>query len=206
MRYQEFPDVTKNLLILNIVVFIATSLNPNLLNSLALYDFGSENFRPYQLITHLFTHANIGHLFFNMLSLYMFGRGLENVLGPKRFAILYFAAGLGAVLLNVILDYIIIQGAGTNAMVNFGASLGASGAVYGVMVAFGVLFPNTEFLLYFAIPVKAKIFIPILILIEIYMEFNRTPGDNVGHAAHLGGALIGFVLIKIWQKNRTNFF
>jgi membrane associated rhomboid family serine protease len=137
----------------------------------------------------------------------MFGRVLENVLGPKRFAILYFATGLGAVLLNVLLDFLQLQGIiDFNTALNSGPSIGASGAVFGIMVAFAMLFPNTELLIYFIVPLKAKVFIPLLILAEIYMEINRSPGDNIGHAAHLGGALIGFIIIKIWSKDRTRFY
>lgn len=207
LRYEKLPDVTKNLIILNAVVFLATSLNGGLLPILGLYSIFDERFHPYQLVTHLFTHANLMHIFFNMFTLYMFGRVLENVLGPKRFAMLYFATGLGAVLLNVFLDFLQLQGIiNFNTDVNFSFSIGASGAVYGIMVAFAMLFPNTELLIYFIVPLKAKVFIPLLILAEIYMEVSRSPGDNVGHAAHLGGALIGFIVIKIWSKDRTRFY
>ena len=207
LRYEKLPDVTKNLIILNAVVFLATSLNGGLLPILGLYSIFDERFNPYQLVTHLFTHANLMHIFFNMFTLYMFGRVLENVLGPKRFAILYFATGLGAVLLNVLLDFPQLQGIiNFNTDVNISFSIGASGAVYGIMVAFAMLFPNTELLIYFIVPLKAKVFIPLLILAEIYMEVSRSPGDNVGHAAHLGGALIGFIVIKIWSKDRTRFY
>lgn len=207
LRYEKLPDVTKNLIILNAVVFLATSLNGGLLPILGLYSIFDERFNPYQLVTHLFTHANLMHIFFNMFTLYMFGRVLENVLGPKRFAILYFATGLGAVLLNVLLDFLQLQGIiNFNTDVNISFSIGASGAVYGIMVAFAMLFPNTELLIYFIVPLKAKVFIPLLILAEIYMEVSRSPGDNVGHAAHLGGALIGFIVIKIWSKDRTRFY
>lgn len=207
LRYEKLPDVTKNLIILNAVVFLATSLNGGLLPILGLYSIFDERFHPYQLVTHLFTHANLMHIFFNMFTLYMFGRVLENVLGPKRFAILYFATGLGAVLLNVLLDFLQLQGIiNFNTDVNISFSIGASGAVYGIMVAFAMLFPNTELLIYFIVPLKAKVFIPLLILAEIYMEVSRSPGDNVGHAAHLGGAFIGFIVIKIWSKDRTRFY
>lgn len=207
LRYEKLPDVTKNLIILNAVVFLATSLNGGLLPILGLYSIFDERFNPYQLVTHLFTHANLMHIFFNMFTLYMFGRVLENVLGPKRFAMLYFATGLGAVLLNVLLDFLQLQGIiNFNTDVNISFSIGASGAVYGIMVAFAMLFPNTELLIYFIVPLKAKVFIPLLILAEIYMEVSRSPGDNVGHAAHLGGALIGFIVIKIWSKDRTRFY
>lgn len=207
LRYEKLPDVTKNLIILNAVVFLATSLNGGLKSILGLYSIFDERFHPYQLVTHLFTHANLMHIFFNMFTLYMFGRVLENVLGPKRFAMLYFATGLGAVLLNVLLDFLQLQGIiNFNTDVNISFSIGASGAVYGIMVAFAMLFPNTELLIYFIVPLKAKVFIPLLILAEIYMEVSRSPGDNVGHAAHLGGALIGFIVIKIWSKDRTRFY
>ena len=207
LRYEKLPDVTKNLIILNAVVFLATSLNGGLLPILGLYSIFDERFHPYQLVTHLFTHDNFIHIFFNMFTLYMFGRVLENVLGPKRFAILYFATGLGAVLLNVFLDFLQLQGIiNFNTDVNISFSIGASGAVYGIMVAFAMLFPNTELLIYFIVPLKAKVFMPLLILVEIYMEVSRSPGDNVGHAAHLGGALIGFIVIKIWSKDRTRFY
>ena len=186
LRYEKLPDVTKNLIILNAVVFLATSLNGGLLPILGLYSIFDERFNPYQLVTHLFTHANLMHIFFNMFT---------------------FATGLGAVLLNVLLDFLQLQGIiNFNTDVNISFSIGASGAVYGIMVAFAMLFPNTELLIYFIVPLKAKVFIPLLILAEIYMEVSRSPGDNVGHAAHLGGALIGFIVIKIWSKDRTRFY
>ena len=105
------------------------------------------------------------------------------------------------------MDFLQLQGIiNFNTDVNISFSIGASGAVYGIMVAFAMLFPNTELLIYFIVPLKAKVFIPLLILAEIYMEVSRSPGDNVGHAAHLGGALIGFIVIKIWSKDRTRFY
>ncbi len=227
-RFNFLPPVIKNLLIINGLVFLATITFPGIVEKLALYYPTAPEFRPYQIVTHLFTHASFGHVFFNMFALWMFGAVLENVWGPKRFLIYYFVTGLGAALLytgvhalqlhqitgsfapDIIKDGYFIgnfseRNIGTLRAI-FSPTIGASGAVYGVLLAFGMLFPNTLIYIYFLLPLKAKYLVIILTAIELYMGFINKPNDNVAHFAHLGGMLVGFVLIKYWQKSKTHFY
>lgn len=220
-RFNYLPPAIKNLLILNGLVFLATVAFPDLIYKLGLYYPASPNFQPYQIVTHLFTHGDFGHVFFNMFALWMFGSVLENVWGPKRFLIFYFVTGLGAAALHMGVNaYQIYEIAGTvNPMsMSFsefeakkifsfmGPTVGASGSVYGILIAFGMLFPNTLLYIYFLLPVKAKYVVIILIAIELYLGFINSPTDNVAHFAHLGGALFGFLLIKYWGKNKRRFY
>lgn len=230
----------------------------------ALHYWGSDLFKPYQFITHLFMHdpGNFFHLFFNMFTLWMFGATLENIWGPKRFLIFYIVCGLGAALCHMgVLTYenlsltrdanaffqdpnfsnfalldkrydlsspgfsveglkaALAQPNNQSAIelakiyvhdfVNQyrnGATLGASGAVYGILFAFGYLFPNTYLYLYFMVPVKAKYVVGFLIIMELWSGIQNSAGDNVAHFAHLGGALFGYLLLKAWSKNRANFY
>ncbi len=229
--FRNMPGVVKNLLLINVMVFIITSINPEMMWNLALFYPKSDLFQPYQLITHMFTHGGLGHIFFNMFALVMFGSQLEMIWGPKKFLAFYLITGLGAVALhlgvkyfevqelvsllpNTIVERVFTEGMGyqyydatiqqLNLIVNT-PTVGASGAIYGLLVGFGMLFPNTELMLiFFPIPIKAKYFIPILIIFEIYAGLNI--GDNIAHFAHLGGALFGFILILIWKKDRNNFY
>ncbi len=218
--FNILPPVIKNLLIINVLVFLATWAFPNLLEKIALYYISSPQFQPYQFVTHLFTHGSMGHIFFNMFALWMFGAVLENYWGPKRFLIYYFVCGLGAALFYTAVhafeihqitgEYLPTLNELNNSYRNFsedqiakmGAifspTVGASGAVYGVLIAFGMLFPNTLIYIYFLIPLKAKYLVIILIAIELYLGFANKPADNIAHFAHLGGALFGFLLIKAW--------
>ena len=168
---------------------------------LALFSPGSEYFQPYQLITHMFMHGNFYHLFFNMFALWMFGRVLESVWGGKRFFIYYFITGLGAAGLQLLVNYI------QNVDVNI-PMLGASGAVFGVLLAFGMLFPNTRLMLILPpIPIKAKWFVIIYGAAELFFGIANYSGDPVAHFAHLGGMLFGYILIKYWNKtNRKKFY
>jgi membrane associated rhomboid family serine protease len=231
----DLPPVVKILLIINIAMFLLSMIFPNLQTYLAIYSFKSELFKPIQLITHMFMHGGIWHLFFNMFALYMFGKVLEDVWGQKRFFIYYFVTGLGAALLhlgviqieinslmshmpiekiqlvlnegaNIMLsgkNYVDPQMRDLNMMINT-PTVGASGAVYGLLLAFGMLFPNVLLYLYFAIPVKAKYLVMGLIAIEIYLGFMNRSGDNVAHFAHLGGMLFGLIFILIWKKKQFN--
>ncbi|MEZ5014109.1 MAG: rhomboid family intramembrane serine protease [Chitinophagales bacterium] len=202
-----------------------------------LFLFESREFHPYQIVTHMFSHANIGHIFLNMFALWMFGTMLENVWGPKRFLIFYLICGLGASILNSAVNYyeytqaiqhisaqdlqtIKMQGydllqqqknyldqyaARVNVALNV-PTVGASGAIFGILVAFGMLFPNTLIYVYFLFPIKAKFFVIIYIAIEVYYGFINSPGDNVAHFAHLGGALFGFLLVKFWNRSKNTFY
>ena len=204
---------------------------------LGLYFPKSESFKPVQILTHMFMHAGIWHLFFNMYALYIFGQVLENVWGPKRFLIYYMVCGLGAALvhetviafeykklMNVIspeqLQVVLDQGAAylqegkvftDQTMQNLQLLLntptvGASGAVFGILLAFGVLFPNTQLMLLIPpIPIKAKYFVIGYGAIELYLAFTQ-PGSNIAHAAHLGGMLFGYILIRYWQKTTNTLY
>ena len=253
--FQNIPPITKNLLILNALFFaakyVAAMSNINLDVLLGAFYPESVNFKSYQILSHMFMHADFVHFFFNMFALWMFGSAVEKTLGEKKYILLYFAAGLGAFILFNLTNYFEINAvketvANTRLVesVNEYAALemrggdtfnqiegnlnqwlnanevqntqprqdlfldysipmvGASGAIFGVLVAFGMLFPNAVLMLIFPpIPLKAKYFIPIYIAIELYLAVQANPGDNVAHYAHLGGAVIGFILLKMWKKN-----
>jgi len=200
-RPDTLPPVVKNLLFINGLFFLATEFlfkDIGLKMIFALWPVDSGNFRPYQLFTHMFTHADIGHIFFNMFNLWMFGRVLESVWGPKRFLIFYFICGLGAAAAHLAEQY--FTGGGSPA-------IGASGAVMGVMVGFAYLFPNTELMLiFFPLPVKAKWLILIMVGFDLFSGIGKT-GDGIAHWAHLGGAAVGFILVYIWNKtNKKTFY
>ncbi|HDP54289.1 MAG TPA: rhomboid family intramembrane serine protease [Bacteroidetes bacterium] len=238
--FQNIPPVVKNLIIINAIMLLATivlSGRIDLTRELGLFYFESPNFKPYQLVTHIFMHGGIAHLFFNMFALFMFGRVLEQVWGSKRFFIYYFFTGLGAAALHTFVNYIeaksimaslspeqielvknegtaiLMQGknyinqsmASLNALLNT-PTVGASGAVFGVLLAFGMYFPNTQLMLLFPpIPIKAKYFVIGYGLIELYLGFTQA-NSSIAHFAHLGGMLFGFILIKIWSKKRDRFY
>jgi len=179
----------------------------------------SEYFRPYQLVTHMFMHdpSNFGHILFNMFALWMFGTILEKYWGPKRFLIFYLICGVGAGLISMLaLNYQYDQYLhGTPLPDIYGSideflnepSLGASGAIMGVLAAFAYLFPNSElFIMFIPIPVKAKYAIPGFVLIDLFGGiYNRT--DGIAHFAHLGGALVGFLIVFFWNKtNKRTFY
>ncbi|MHB1920874.1 MAG: rhomboid family intramembrane serine protease, partial [Chitinophagaceae bacterium] len=236
------PTVVKNLLIINGLVFLAQITLPKIIHVdidqvFALHYWGSDLFRPYQFVTHLFMHGSFEHIFFNMFALWMFGSILENVWGPKRFLIFYMICGLGAALCYMLVltwqfHQLLAQNGLSAAQVQqmwydinhningdfnslpvsiqqiwIDPTLGASGAIFGLLVAFGYLFPNSMIYIYFFLPMKAKYFVGIYILVELFLGIRNSPGDNVAHFAHLGGALVGFILLKIWNsKNRQEFY
>lgn len=217
-RFNFLPPVIKNLLILNGLVFLATITFPDLKYQLGLSFPTSPNFQPYQIVTHMFTHADLGHIFFNMFSMWMFGSVLENFWGPKRFLTFYLITGLGAAFIHMGVNaYVLYDTIGTlhptlqqlnipkvNAV--FVPAVGASGAIYGLLAAYGLLFPNTMIYLYFLFPIKAKHFMLILIGIQLYLGYVGSPNDGVAYFAHLGGALFGFILVKYWSKDRRHFY
>ena len=200
-RPNAFPPIIKNLIIINVLVFVAQMiLDPSigLTYKIALWPFGTEEFEPYQIATHMFSHGSIGHIFFNMYALWMFGKELENRWGPKRFLLFYLLCGVGAAIVHLVVEHIL--GGGRPA-------LGASGAVMGVSVAFAYLFPNTEFILFpLPVPLKAKWLVTAYVAIDLFSGVSGR-GDGVAHFAHLGGALTGFILVLIWQKtDRKRFY
>lgn len=242
-NFGSVPPVVKNLIIINAIMLLATwvaesTLHIPLSRILGLHYFESQEFRPYQILTHMFMHADIMHLFFNMFALWMFGRILEQVWGSQRFFLYYFVTGIGAVVLHSLVNYIEISSIKSHLtaeqiqyVIQNGAStiessmafndiymqklnlaiypvtVGASGAVFGVLLAFGMLFPNTQLMLLFPpIPIKAKYFVIGYGVIELFMGISNFKFDNVAHFAHLGGMLFGFLLIKYWQRRKDIFY
>lgn len=226
--FQSIPPVIKNLIIVNALVYFAQEVfknneSFNISNLFALHDVHSAFFRPHQLVTYLFMHGGIWHLLINMFSLWMFGSMLENVWGSKRFLIFYMVSGIGAALIHLAVLYFEMEPImaefrqlapeqqafyieAQNFVVNT-PTVGASGAVFGCLAAFGYLFPNSLLYIYFMIPVKAKWIVLFYALYELMAGVRNTAGDNVAHWAHLGGGLAGFLLVLYWNKNnRRNFY
>ncbi|MBK8502098.1 MAG: rhomboid family intramembrane serine protease [Saprospiraceae bacterium] len=202
----QITDVVKQLLIINGLLYMVTNvLMPNLAPALAMYYPASDFFRPWQIVTHMFMHGNFQHLFFNMFALYMFGTALESYMGPKRFLIFYFISGFGALALYLFVWYLEISGLSPDQYQNFLASpyrmVGASGAVFGLLAGYGMLFPNSRIMLLIPpIPIKAKYFVLIYAALELYFGIsNSNPG--VAHFAHLGGAIFGALTILYWRKS-----
>ena len=206
--FSNLPQVTRTLLILNILFFVLnflTTLMPQFYNyrpyggfinaHLSLKSLHSGLFRPYQLVTHMFLHGGIFHLFFNMyFGLFMFGRILENALDSKKFFILYFLSGLGAAGLQLLAQY--LMGAKGGFMV------GASGAIFGVVAAFATIYPNVEMqIIFIPIPIKAKYLVPGIIVISLFIGLRNINAFNIAHFAHVGGAVIGYLVTKFWKKN-----
>ena len=199
MRFQaaySTPPVVKNLIILNALFFLAEMVLPAgagdwMIRHLGLFYWGSGNFQPLQLVTHMFMHASLTHLFFNMFALWMFGRTLEYELGSRRFLIYYMICGVGAALIQ----YLTALALGELPLL----LVGASGAVMGLLLAFGVLHPNAVIMLLFPpIPMKAKWFVIIYGVIELLLGWRGV--GNVAHFAHVGGMLWGFLLLHYWKQ------
>jgi membrane associated rhomboid family serine protease len=187
----NIPVVTRNLLLINAVVWLLCYLFRDLVGFLAVWGFNSGYFHIYQLVTYMFTHLEFTHLFFNMFALYMFGMVLENYWGPKRFLIYYMVTGIGAGIVQTLLNY--------NSVV---PTIGASGSVFGILLAFGMIFPNAPLYLFFVpIPIKAKYMVFGYGLLELVYGVANRSGDNVAHFAHLAGMAFGIVMILYWRKN-----
>jgi membrane associated rhomboid family serine protease len=183
----RLSPVVRNLIFINVIVFLISAILP-IESWLALWNVQSPNFRPYQLFTYMFSHADFFHIFFNMLLLSFFGPILEEFWGQKNFLLFYIATGIGALFFGIGV---------------FGVMIGASGAVYGVMTAFGILFPNMELrLLLLPVSFKAKYMVMVLGSIAIYSGFRSAPGDNTAHLAHLGGIVMAIILIQFWMRRR----
>lgn len=189
--------IVKHLLILNVIFFLAmVLLPPEFREMVACYAPGHPNFRPFQIITYMFAHADIAHLLFNMLSLYFLGPVVEMTIGPKRFLGLYFIAGLLALIAHFAIWYFLFLPAGEY----MGPILGASGSVFGVTIAFATFYPDRQLMLIFPpIPIRAWLMALILVGIGLYQGLTGT-GGNVAHFAHLGGALAGFLLARHWKS------
>lgn len=231
----QITDVVKNLLIINVIVFLGTMfVTPEINEWFTLYHPLSNHFKPVQLITHMFSHGGIGHIFFNMFGLFMFGPPLESLWGPKRFLLFYLICGFGAAAIHLGVGYyeymqlanalspdqvmdVIDRGrqvmysgqqyrdpslAELNRTLNIPV-VGASGALYGVLVGYGMKFPNAKLaLIFFPVPVAAKYFIPGLLALDLLGGFTGFSifGQNIAHFAHVGGAIFGFLMILYWQK------
>ena len=191
MRY--LPPAVKNLLIINIIVFFGTELiGDPMYQWFALFPIGSRFFRWWQFVTHMFMHGNFMHIFFNMWSLFVFGPLLERLWGSKKFLIFYFVCGLGAALCH---ELVLLMQPVSNI-----PTVGASGAIYGLLLGFGMLYPNYELTLVFPpVSLKAKWFVIIFAGIELLTGVLGT-NDGVAHFAHLGGMLFGLILILFWKK------
>lgn len=218
------PEVVKNLLIINGLFFVAQYViemryNINLVQYLGLHFPMASNFKVWQPITYMFLHGSFTHILFNMLALWMFGTPLENAWGSKRFLIFYIITGVGASILHLLTQYFLefqtilnnplIPDQLKDMVLNNMVTIGASGAVYGLLLGFAMLFPNQLIYLYFFVPIKAKYLVPMMVILEVYLGYKNTvgSGDNVAHFAHLGGMLIGFIIIKYWNKtNRNNMY
>jgi membrane associated rhomboid family serine protease len=236
------PPVVKNIIMLNVLMILAyyaarSVFGIDLNGLLGLYFVKSQEFMPLQIITHMFMHGGLMHIFFNMYALFIFGPILENVWGPKRFLIFYLVCGLGAAFTQETVFYFqynhlvnslspenvqLVLKEGTayfregkvftdSAMQSLQLllntpTIGASGAIFGVLLAFGVLFPNTQlFLLFPPMPIKAKYLVIGYGALELVLAVTQ-PGSNIAHSAHLGGMLFGYLLIRYWRKTTNTLY
>ena len=201
------PPVTRNILLINIVMYIATMINQNfMISTFAMFYPASPLFRIWQPVTYLFMHGGFWHIFFNMYTLLMFGIVLERALGTKRFLIFYFVTGLGAAALHTGVEWIqdqvfIANGAHIAHQILMNTpTLGASGAIYGVLIGYAMCYPNSRLTLLFPpVTLTAKWFVIIFAIIELGTGVSGIQ-DGVAHFAHLGGMLFGWLLIRWWRK------
>lgn len=219
----NIPTITKNLLIINLLAFVAMyivngALGIDLNNIFGLHFFMASDFQIYQLVTYMFMHANFEHILFNMFALWMFGCVVENVWGPKKFLFYYIFCGIGAGMLQEVAQFFsvyvelnaqqplsMVQAIGImsqlSMQLNGLTTVGASGAIYSILLAFGMLFPNERIFIFpLPIPIKAKWFVIGYAGIELFSAL-ATPGDHVAHLAHLGGMIFGFFLIRYWRNH-----
>ena len=218
----NLPPITKNLLIINVLcyfgIIVARRYGLDLDSVLGLHFFLASDFKLYQLFTYMFMHANLEHIFFNMFAVWMFGRTLEMVFGSKRFLTYYLVCGIGAGIVQEVIQYVfyateLVRYDSVNIGVeivpmaeylNLMTTVGASGAVYGILLAFGMLFPNSQMFVFpLPFPIKAKFFVIGYAVIELFLGLGQT-GDGVAHFAHLGGMIFGFLLIMYWRKKNKN--
>lgn len=218
----SIPPVTRNIIIINVIVWLATYVfrlrGIDLIDILGLHFFQASGFKPHQLITYMFLHdtSSPAHIFFNMFAVYMFGRVIELTWGAKKYLIYYTVTGIGAGIMQELVWLYSLQDilSPTIHAINTGSSIidkseflnqiitiGASGAVFGILLAFGMLFPNASlYVMFIPIPIKAKYFVIFYGLAELFFGIANRSGDNVAHFAHLGGMLFGLILILYWRK------
>lgn len=228
------PVVTKNIILINVVLFLATIVlqqtqGINLNEYLALHHHLAPSFKPHQFITYIFMHGSFTHILFNMFGVFIFGQVLEQVWGPKRYLIFYILTGLGAAIVQyLIMHYEVsavlaeVNGAIVSPFtsasekaflieqkfnyLNSKAVLGASGSLFGLLGGFGMLFPNRYIYLYFLFPVKAKWLVTGYALMELFSGLRNNPMDNVAHFAHIGGLVVGLIIVYIWRKQSRHFY
>ncbi|MBO7604419.1 MAG: rhomboid family intramembrane serine protease [Bacteroidales bacterium] len=213
--FSSIPPVTRNLILVNLVIFIATLVNENfMIGTFGLFYPTSPYFRWWQIITHMFMHGGLWHIFFNMYTLFIFGVVVERILGSKKFVLFYFVCGLGAAALHIGTQYLEMQmflnSSSQTALDSIVAlkttpTVGASGAIYGVLMGYAVLFPQSKLTLIFPpVTLSAKWMVIIFAVIEL---FTGVVGfaDGVAHFAHLGGMLIGWLMIKWWRHRGVLF-
>lgn len=226
------PVVTKNIIIINVIMFLAkivfATRGIDLDAIFGLHHHLSPYFKPHQFITYIFMHGDFMHLFFNMFGVFIFGQVLEQVWGPKRFLIFYILTGLGAAVVQYIIMHIEImetlkkinpmieEGVGASMaaqlieikdnMLRNKVVIGASGSLFGLLGGFGMLFPNRYLYLYFFVPIKAKWFVIMYGALEIFSAIRNDPRDPVAHFAHIGGLIVGVLLVIIWRRDRRHFY
>ena len=224
----NLPNITKNLLIINALAFIMMyivkgSMGIDLNNVFGLHFFMASDFQVYQLVTYMFMHAGIEHIAFNMLALWMFGRVVETVWGPRKFLFYYIFCGIGAGVMQEIAQFFWLYST-LNSQLSLGVfdafsvmsqmseqlngltTVGASGAIYAILLAFGMIFPEERIFIFpLPIPIKAKWFVIFYAGVELFSAL-ATPGDHVAHLAHLGGMLFGFLLIRYWRKSISGHY
>ena len=226
---RKIPVITKSLLIANIVMFLFTMLvggvsigdetDYRLNNILGLHFFLSDDFHIYQLVTYMFMHGNLTHLFFNMFALWMFGCVVENVWGPRKFLFYYLACGVGAGIFQELAQFVqfyimaseqlpgfnitqtMMVAHNSASLLSHWTTVGASGAIYAILLAFGMIFPEERIFIFpLPIPIKAKWFVMGYAAIELFSAISTT-GDGVAHIAHLGGMVFGFFMIRYWNRH-----
>ena len=216
--FSNIPTVTRNLLLINVIAYLATLVIPGLSSLGGLHFFLAEDFHLYQFVTYMFLHAGFTHILFNMFALWMFGRVIESVWGPQRFLFYYLSCGIGAGLMQEVAQlvqfYTVVSSidpslgvldmfsmpSTVSAQLNGWTTVGASGAVYAILLAFGMTFPEERIFIFpLPIPIKAKWFVTFYVLIELFYTLS-SPGDGIAHTAHLGGMLFGFLMIRYWRR------
>lgn len=203
----RITPIVKHLIIINVVMFVLTMIERAfMIENFSLFYVGSPFFKPYQLLSHMFMHGGFTHILFNMYSLYLFGTVLENVWGGKKFFIYYIASGIGAALFHMLIQYLRIRvGALDPVEAGLIPMVGASGAIYGLLLAYGVLFPNQILSLIFPpVSMKAKYFVLIFGLLEFALGMSNSL-DGVAHFAHLGGMIVGFVILMVWKRQNRMY-
>lgn len=219
----RIPTVTKNLLIINVLCFfgmiVAERYRIDLNDYLGLHFVLADNFNPVQFFTYMFMHANFSHIFFNMFAVWIFGSVLERLWGPQKFLFFYVACGLGAGIVQELVQTVTYFSMGLNdyetvllpsgqtlpmgTFLNSWCTVGASGAIYGILLGFGMNFPNERLFVFpIPVPIKAKYFVIGYAVIELLLGISNNVHDNVAHFAHLGGMLFGFLIILYWRHNR----